>query len=172
MQFQLIHAIISQGFIESILQLIVKKELVHTYIFGIMIHNTFSYCSLMIFVGLTWLVSMSIQMITEQVGNAVATTDDANHHQLRKWKKSYFLTLNLIEEMDEFFGPMLLVTIARYFILIITHVYTALYQSSEYRLCGYIVLIRHLEMIITTLIWMFLLTFGTQRMKEKVTFLL
>ena len=138
--------------------------------FGIMIDKTLSYCCLMIFVGLTWLVSKSIQMITEQVENAVVMTDDATNHQLRKWKKSYFLTLNLIEEMDGFFGPILLVVIGKTFLLIITHVYDSFSQSNEYRLYGNIGLIRHFYKIILALILMFLIAFGTQRMKKKVNF--
>ena len=138
--------------------------------FGIMIDKTLSYCCLMIFVGLTWLVSKSIQMITEQVENAVVMTDDATNHQLRKWKKSYFLTLNLIEEMDQFFGPIFLVTLKRMFLIIITHVYLCWCEIEELRINGPVGLIRHLFKITMTLIWMSLLTFGTQRMKKKVTF--
>ena len=151
--------------------MLVKGESTYTSILGMMVDKTLSYCCLVLFLGLTWLVSMSIQMIAEQVKNAVAMTDDATDHQLRKWKKSYFLTLDLIEEMDGFFGPILLAIIAQMFLLIITHIYFAFCKSNENRLYGNIGLIRHYYKIIVTLIWMFLLTFGTQRIKKKVTLL-
>ena len=134
-----------------------------------MIQKTLGGCCLMLFVGLTWLVSMSIQIIAEQVKTALVMTDHATKHQLRKWKKSYFLTLNLIEEIDGFFGPILLVTIGQTFLLIITKIYSALYKWDELLIYGPIGIIRNIYKIIMTLIWIFLLTFGTQRMKKKVT---
>ena len=65
----------------------------------------------------TWLVSISIQQMVEDVKEDCSIFDNSGDQRAMKWKRRYDLIFDLVREMNQFFGPFLLVFIGIYFTL-------------------------------------------------------
>lgn len=72
--------------------------------------------TLVCFTSLIWFASESIQAITEEVEPHTATTGDVSIDRIMKWKRNYLSVLELIEEIDGYFGPALLISFTTFFI--------------------------------------------------------
>ena len=70
----------------------------------------------LLFVCLIWLASKSIQIIVNDVETRFSTIQDDAVHQVIEWKRNYFVTLDWIEEIDGFFGPVLVISFANIFL--------------------------------------------------------
>lgn len=72
--------------------------------------------SLVFFVCVIWLVSMSIQAIIQDFVARNSTPTDITLHQITTWQKKYSAIMDLIEEINPFFGPLLLINFAEMFL--------------------------------------------------------
>ena len=77
--------------------------------------SAYNSLSVMLFGCLVSMASMSIQAVIEDVQTYRPAHDIAGHRVLR-WKKSYDLILSYVEEVNEFFGPALLIFMGRVFL--------------------------------------------------------
>ena len=74
--------------------------------FGRIAGHAFRFQPMILFTSLTWLASSSIQVIIDDVRNFNPMSDSATALRINKWKKSYFLILSFIEDIDRMFGPI------------------------------------------------------------------
>ena len=62
------------------------------------------------------MASKSIQVIVNDVETCFSKIQDVSVQQIIQWKRNYFITLDLIEEIDGFFGPVLVICFANIFL--------------------------------------------------------
>ena len=112
---------------------------------------------------LIWVASMSIEFIIEDVKIYLPTLDLAGHRVV-KWKKSYHVILNYIEEINQFYGVPLVIMVSNMFgeIVLRTSAVIADYPNN---------LLVHFISIGRMLIILSLMVYATEKMKEKVTVL-
>ena len=75
--------------------------------------------SLILFVCLTSLASMSVHFLTEEVKIWYSSIHGVSRYRINRWQKIYFTILDLITEIDGFFGPMAVISIAYVFIQLV-----------------------------------------------------
>ena len=69
----------------------------------------FAFHMIMAFFSLTWLVFISIQMIIDEVKNGPKENHKTAEQKLAiKWNRNYCLISNFTDEIDNFFGSVLL----------------------------------------------------------------
>lgn len=76
---------------------------------------------MIIFVCLTWVASITIQGIIDEVEIQLTLIKDMSIQRIRKWRRIYFTTFDFIEEIDVFFGPVLLLIFMNSFALIVLY---------------------------------------------------
>ena len=106
---------------------------------------------------------MSIEFIIEDIKIYLPTLDLAGHRVV-KWKKSYHVILNYIEEINQFYGVPLVIMVSNMFgeIVLRTSAVIADYPNN---------LLVHFISIGRMLIILSLMVYATEKMKEKVTVL-
>ena len=82
--------------------------------------------SLILFVCLTSLASMSVHCLTEEVKIWYSSIHGVSSYRINRWQKIYFTILDLIMEIDRFFGPMAVIIITYVFIQTIINVSVAI----------------------------------------------
>ena len=70
------------------------------------------------YLNLTWLASKSIEAITQDVRSFNSNLDFRVQLRVRQWWRSYSSVQHLVEEVDAYFGPYLLVSITTWFALL------------------------------------------------------
>ena len=70
-----------------------------------------------LFFGLTWLASECIQLVTDDVETYSPALYVTYEQRLKKWKRSYCLISNFVEEIERFFETLLFQLIVRQFCL-------------------------------------------------------
>ena len=79
----------------------IAKQIAYT------LEEFFAFNIIMAFFTLTWLVSMSIQMIIDEVKNSpLANHTTAEQKLAIKWNRNYCLISNFTDEIDNFFGSV------------------------------------------------------------------
>ena len=78
--------------------------------------------SLILFVCLTSLASMSVHFLTEEVKICYSSIHGVSRYRINRWQKIYFTILDLITEIDGFFGPMAVISIAYVFIQLVMNI--------------------------------------------------
>ena len=131
---------------------------------GIVVGELYESFVVAAFVSLTWLASSGIQVLIDDVQSYRPILQGDVALRVRKWKRSYFLTLDLIEGLDQFFGPTLCVFISRQFIMFTIYTFSipVLWIKKER--------VSHFSICYLTrnIILMVMLVAATQRMKKKV----
>lgn len=74
---------------------------------------------LVLYLSFTWIVSSAIQIMIEEA----ELVELASVQRILKWEKQYFLLLELIDGVNQFFGPMLVSVFAGIFVAIIVFNY-------------------------------------------------
>ena len=82
-----------------------------------------------LFVVLTWFASLNIQLIADDVRNFRPKLGHATELRLNRWNKNYALISNVVEEIDRFFGPYLVVFTSKTFIVTINFAFNAVYST-------------------------------------------
>ena len=120
---------------------------------------------IILFICLIWFASKSIQVIVNDVETRFSKIQDVSVHRVIEWKRNYFLTLDWIEEINGFFGPLLVICFAHIFLT------TSIYSFK----CLYVIFSGKDENPLTSLIKvgrnitpMSALIFVTQIMKNQV----
>ena len=101
-----------------------QPEYVERYLWCIIVnfvHESYKDSVSLLFVCLIWLASKSIQVIVNDVETRFSTIKDqlssqVSVQQVIKWKRDYFITLDWIEEIDGFFGPVLVISFTNIFL--------------------------------------------------------
>lgn len=68
------------------------------------------------YVGLTLLASMTIESISEDVRAHSPNLSCVTDFRIRQWQRSYSSIMNLIEEINAFFGPFLMAFFTEWFL--------------------------------------------------------
>ena len=68
------------------------------------------------FVTLTQLVSRGVQLITEDVRNSSSIFNLTPYDRVMNWQRSYKALFLIVQELNEFFGPILLIFIGTHFV--------------------------------------------------------
>lgn len=130
---------------------------------GIIIGESYECFLVVLFVSLTWLANMSIQILIQDVQTDTVLLELIDNVVLN-WKRRYCIILEFIEEVNNFFGPALLIFISKYVIMFIVYSFMLVnqfhYHVKSIFALGY--MIRNLFLIL-------LLVIGTQKMKNKVS---
>ena len=117
-----------------------------------------------LFTFLTWLASLSIQVVTEQVESYSSPFDyEAGRLVIIKWRQSYTAILNFVQDVEEFFGPALLVLTAKQMVLFVVYMFSVFSQMSfmqQMRIFAVTQLLRNF-------FFMSLLVVASQKMKEN-----
>ena len=71
---------------------------------------------IILFICLIWFASKSIQVIVNDVETRFSKIQDVSVNQIIQWKRNYFITLDWIEEIDGFFGSLLVIFFAQIFL--------------------------------------------------------
>ena len=123
---------------------------------------------IMAFFTLTWLVSMSIQVIIDEVKNSpLANHTTAEQKLAIKWNRSYCLIFNFTEEINNIFGSILLLFIGRQFFLCFDksfQIIMSAVQKKNLSGCTF-----EFAFIFNNMLVLLLIMYGAQRMKNKVT---
>jgi len=90
---------------------------------GVEVTDLYIYLSAILFVSLTCVASVSIQVIIEDVRTQILKLENKFGSRVRKWRHTYGEIHNFIGEIDNFFGPILLLFFARMFIYFIISVF-------------------------------------------------
>ena len=118
--------------------------------------------------SLTWLVSMSIQAIIDEVKNNVQENHPSADQQLAiKWNRNYCLIFNFTDEINNFFGSVLLLFIGRQFFLCFDNPFQIMmsaFQTKNLSGCTF-----ELSFIANNLFLLSLIIYRAQRMINKVT---
>lgn len=121
--------------------------------------------TLVCFTSLIWFASESIQAITEEVEPHTATTGDVSIDRIMKWKRNYLSVLELIEEIDGYFGPALLISFTTIFITTTIFCYRFLYVMFG---GANKISIASLVRIMRNIVEMYGMIYGTVVIKNKV----
>ena len=119
----------------------------------------------MLFLCLIWLASKSIQVIVNDIETYFSKIEDVSVYQIIKWKRNYFIIWDWIEEIDTFFGPVLVISVANKFLT--TSIYSfrflnGIFGGTDENPLEYLI---EVVKIITAMSG---LIFGTQIMKKQV----
>ena len=132
---------------------------------GFEMTDLYIYLPAILFVCLTCVASTSIQVIIEDVQTQIPKLDNRSGHRVRKWRQTYGVIHDFIEEIDLFFGPTLLVFFARMFIFFIISVFkltleiiNSNFGSSVQRIIYFAKVILYISM----------LAFRSHKMKQQV----
>lgn len=90
---------------------------------GAQLTDLYIYLSVILFTCLTCVASDGIQIIIDDVPSQSLMFHSESSHRVRKWRRSYGLIYDFVEEVDRFFGPILLVFFARKFIVFVITVF-------------------------------------------------
>ena len=131
---------------------------------GLCIINLYECFSVVLFLSMTWLASMSLQVIMEEVRSSFPPSGGNALPLPLKWKQSYHLISNYIREIDRFFGTFLLVFFVKGFLYCFTVsceliVFMNSSDSARFYIYG---LFRNTSLN-------GLVIFGSYNMKKKVT---
>ena len=130
--------------------------------------DVFAFHIIMSYLALTWLVSMSIQVIIDEVKNGAQLDQRSADQQLaKKWNRSYCLIFKLTKKIDNCFGSVLVYFIGRQFFLCFQNLFqiimTFVYKESLSD-CLY-----ELSYIFNNTLLLLMIIYGAQRMKNKVS---
>ena len=129
----------------------------------------FDFCGfqiIMAYFSLTWLVSMSIQVIIDEVKNSPHRTP-ADQQLAIKWNRSYCLIINFVEEIDNFFGSVLLVYTGQLFFLGFQNSFQVIMSAvAKENLLNCVYPVSYIVKNVSILL---LVIYGAQRMKKKVS---
>ena len=92
---------------------------------GFIIGNVLEYLLVALFVSLTWTASMGVEAIAKDVESHLHDGD----RRVVNWKRNYCLILELIAEVDEIFGPSLLIFIATQFVMFVLYSFTIVFDQ-------------------------------------------
>ena len=132
---------------------------------GIEITSLYIYLSMILFMSLTSLASISIHTIIEDVQSRIPKLHKEIGQRVRKWKYNYGLIHDFIEEVDKFFGPILFVFFARMFILFVIVLFKLNFYISNMSSSS---IIEALLNSVKILLCLSLITFRSQKMKQQV----
>lgn len=116
------------------------------------------------YVGLTLLASMTIESISEDVRAHSPNLSCVTDFRIRQWQRSYSSIMNLIEEINAFFGPFLVAFFTEWFLMASFDLFDLLerwMKSLGVVLFSTIYILWALAIIETIIL-------ATQRMKTKV----
>ena len=120
-----------------------------------------------LFICLIWLASKSIQVIVNDVETRFSKIQDVSVHRVIEWKRNYFLTLDWIEEINGFFGPVLVICLAHIFLTTSTYSFQCLNGifsgSNENPLTFLVTIVRNITTTSALIV-------VTQIMKNQVKF--
>ena len=135
-------------------------------IFVKVVTEMFQDFTVVLFVSFTWIASMNIQAIAEDVSVYFASMRDAPSQRILKWQKNYFTTLEYIEEIDHFFGPTTLIIFAT--LLFQTCVYSFIVTNFFLNAAATGIPQIFVVKMITNVLLVVGFILGTERMKAKV----
>ena len=82
-------------------------------VIGISLGLFYQVMAVLFFVCLTWLASMMLDSLIDQLPADQVTANNDFGQQLRKWDHNFGLINDYIEEINGFFGPILLLALAK-----------------------------------------------------------
>ena len=132
---------------------------------GIELTNLHIYLPVTLFLCLTYLVSLSIQEMVKDVQSQILKRPGRIGFLARKWKQSYGSIYDLIEEIDQFFGPILLLLFMQKFVFFVALAFRSIFDIEDWSMS----LVIHLAVQFSKIIvYMTLLTSSSHRMKQQV----
>ena len=137
------------------------EALVIAIVIGMELSNMYSYVLVIQFVWMTWLASSSIATIGLDVQSRLPKLYDG----VRKWRQSYSLIHDVIDEIDSFFGPALLLFFTRMFILFVIVVFETILYFDDTTL---ILLLPRVGFLVEVVLYNSILTFRVQQIKQQV----
>merc|ERR1712071_62019 len=130
---------------------------------GVEISDLYIYLSVILFVYLTYVASKSLQVIIEDVRSHLPKLHSERDCRLRKWHQSYALIHDYVEEVDAFFGPILLV----FFVIKIFRLTLEEIGHSDARTIDIVTVIWRVIYFAKVFLYLSLLAFRTQNMKHQ-----
>ena len=125
---------------------------------------------MILFICVTRFASMSIQTMIENVQYHLYTPDGAIYHRISMWKKSYYLILEFIEEINEILGLVLVTIYGRTFLKIPFTLSTVQKELSDGEEST--IILMKIGKVISSLILMSLSISEAEKMKQKVIFVI
>ena len=123
-----------------------------------------------LFFVLTWMASMSIQIIIDDVQTCSLTLQQASCHQMMKWKRNYCSIINFVQGVGQFFDVALFLFIVKqfmlFFLFFILAVFFALLDGDKQTISYYVVHLLKNAALMSTVVC------GSQIMKRKADALL
>ena len=141
-------------------------ELFHSLIrSGLCWMNLYEWLTVSLFILLTWLASMSFQVMIDEVKTRPPIQQGASS-QLMKWHQSYCSTLNLIRAIEEFFGAFLFISFAKQFVLLNYYlfditVYWSVNESDRFPAVS-------IAFLISSIVPVLMIIYASQNMRKKV----
>ena len=126
---------------------------------GINTSEFYYFMPMILFVCLIWVASNSTRVLVENVQN-LALTHDMAGHRVMKWKKSYHLIVDYVEEIDRFFSPLLVIFFCNTFVEFVLRS-SSVVTYEQRRVANVIGVVR-------LLLIMGLIIHATEKLKEKV----
>ena len=132
--------------------------------------DLYIYLPVILFVCLTCVASKGIQIIIEDVQSNASMFHNESGHRVRKWRHSYGLIHDFVEEVDKFFGPVLLVYFARMFVIFVITVFQLTLIGLEIS-NDRVVVTERMVYFTKVIIYIPMVAFRSHAMKQQVSFL-
>jgi len=117
-----------------------------------------------VFVFLTYVASMSIEAIIEDVQKFYPLVEAGAREKIMGWRQNYHSILGFVDQVDDTFGPVLLILITKQFIMFVMWSFSIVISwAKKESIYSYVVL------IVADIVLMSLLILGSQQMKNKAS---
>ena len=136
-------------------------------VFGFQVASSVESFLVLLISSLTFLASISIQMITEDVQDHLRPFHAAVRDRVMIWMHRYHLILNFVEGVNHLFGPVLLIFISQWFITILLTSFFILLDLID---IGKSEVHINIILLFKTLSLHLMLIIGSENMKNKVKF--
>ena len=138
--------------------------------FGFEMTDLYIYLSVILFVCLTCVASKGIQTIIDDVQSQTSIFHNESGNRVRKWRQSYGMIHDFIEEVDQFFGPVLLIFFARMFVIFVITVFqltlVELKESNDK-----VTVTDRIVYFTKVIIYIPMVAFRSHKMKQQVNYL-
>ena len=133
------------------------------------ITDLYIYLTAILFVCLTCIGSISIQIIIKEVRTQIPKLENKSGNRVRKWRQIYGVVHEFIEEIDTFFGPILLIFFARMFIFFIISVFKLTY--IEIMDLNISLILQRMIYFAKVILYISMLAYRSHKMKQQVNWL-
>ena len=146
------------------------KDLLNIHIilrklFGKVIMDIYKDFTMMLFLSLTWVATMGIEGIIQEIQFHISVSENVSIDRIMGWKGKYFTILDFIQEINRFFGPVIIINLANLFLTTSIFSFRLLNMIFSGSNGGWV---SPFMKIIRNMMTVSGLVFGTETMKEKV----